>query len=66
LNQCTPTGAVHGKKRWLDPSGTRILTWDSFHGEIEVFNLRGKHVGVMDAVSGMIIKDAVEGRKIDV
>jgi len=47
----------------LDPQD---YTWDSLHGEIEVFNKRGKHIGVVDAVSGELIKDAVKGRSIDV
>lgn len=34
-------------KRWRDEHG-RLFTWDSFHGEIEVFNKRGKHLGVMN------------------
>ena len=51
---------------WVSESGKRLYTWDSLHGEIEVFNKRGKHVGVIDAVTGVQIKDAVEGRSIDV
>jgi hypothetical protein len=54
-------------------SGTRVkrkkeryCTWDALHGEIEVLNKQGKHIGVVDAVSGELIKDAVEGRSINV
>jgi hypothetical protein len=36
------------------------------HGEVEVFNPRGEHRGVMDAVTGRWIKDAVRGMWIDV
>jgi len=35
------------------------------HGEIEVFNRRGRHIGVLDPL-GRPIKDAVKGRRIDV
>jgi hypothetical protein len=35
-------------------------------GEIEVFNGRGKHLGVLHATRGDLIKDAVPGRSIDV
>ena len=35
-------------------------------GEIEVYNKRGKHLGVVHAVTGEWIKDAVKGRAIDV
>lgn len=44
----------------------RLYTWDAFHGEIEVFNKRGRHIAVLDAVTGENIKDAVKGRKIEV
>jgi hypothetical protein len=43
-----------------------LYTWDSLHGEIEVFNKRGKHLGAIDAIHGKLIKDPVRGRKIDV
>jgi Cytotoxic len=36
------------------------------HGEIEAFNERGRHVAVLDAVTGEPIKGAVPGRRIDV
>jgi hypothetical protein len=42
------------------------MTWDHLHGEIEVFSMRGKHVGTRDAITGRWIKDAVPGRWIDV
>jgi Cytotoxic len=59
-------GFVCGNKLWRSKCGKRYFTWDSLHGEIEVFNKRGKHLGVLDAVSGNLIKNAVEGRSIDV
>jgi hypothetical protein len=62
----TYLGFVNGEQRWRSPCGKRILTWDSLHGEIEVFNARGKHLGVLHAVTGIQIKGAVKGRSIDV
>ena len=59
-------GFVHGSQRWRSDRGKRLYTWDSLHGEIEVFNDRGKHLGGVDAVTGTWIKEAVEGRRIDV
>lgn len=56
---------VSGEQRWLSPDGERILTWDSLHGEVEMFNKRGRHLGVLDP-NGEPKKDAVKGRKIDV
>jgi hypothetical protein len=57
---------VGGKKVWRNVSGSRLYTWDSLHGEIEVFNAQGLHLGVLDAVTGRMTKTAVRGRKIDV
>jgi hypothetical protein len=54
------------ERRWRSKNGTRLLTWDSLHGEIEVFNLRGKHLEVLDAISGKPCKGAIRGRRIDV
>jgi len=42
------------------------MTWDGLHGEVEVYNARGKHVGVKNAVTGVWLKDAIRGRRIDV
>ena len=65
LHELESLGAFNGKKRWRCPRTKRIFTWDSLHGEIEVFNRRGMHLGVMDA-NGKFIKSAEEGRSIDV
>lgn len=59
-------GFIHGNRLWRSPCGRRYYTWDSMHGEIEVFNQRGRHLGAADALSGEFVKDAVRGRKIDV
>jgi hypothetical protein len=59
-------GYVRGQQRWTSDRGRRIYTWDALHGEVEVFNARGKHIGVMHATSGDWIDDAVPGRTIDV
>ena len=65
LHKCKSLGARGGKKRWLSEDEKRIYTWDSLHGEIEVYNLRGLHLGVIDC-DGDLTKEAVKGRKIDV
>lgn len=39
------------RPRWKDPKG-KIYEWDSQHGEIEKYNKRGKHEGVLDADTG--------------
>jgi Cytotoxic len=59
-------GAFGGARRWRSDGGKRLYTWDSLHGEVEVFNARGKHLGALDPVTGAWVKPAVAGRTIDV
>lgn len=66
LDQMVPLGAVDGQKRWQSPDGKRLYTWDSLHGEIEVFDKRGWHLGALDPVTGKRIKGPKKGRRIDV
>ena len=65
LDQLECLGAFNGEKRWRSKDG-RLYTWDPKHGEIEVFNSRGRHIGVLDAVTGTMIKEPRKGRRIDV
>jgi hypothetical protein len=57
-------GCPQGRRRYR--SDDRIYEWDSLHGELEVYNKRGRHLGVLDGVTGEEIKSAVRGRRIDV
>ena len=66
LDECDPLGFVHGERRWRSKDGQRLYTWDALHGEIEVFNKRGRHLGAVDPITGYLVKDPVAGRKIDV
>lgn len=66
LDNMISIGAKNGVKFWRSLDGERLYTWDSLHGEIEVFNKRGQHLGALDAVSGALTKDPVRGRKVDV
>jgi len=55
--------------RWrgeIRRSNGRYFTYDRLHGEIEVFNSRGDHLGVMDSITGQMIKPPVPGRRINV
>jgi len=63
LNSFESMGAINGVKRWRSQNKKRLYTWDSLHGEIEVFNKRGKHLGVLNC-EGTMIKSPVKGRKI--
>jgi hypothetical protein len=66
LDEQIKFGVRGNKQIWMSSDGTRFYTWDSLHGEIEVFNKRGFHLGSLDAKFGQFIKLAVKGRKIDV
>lgn len=66
LEECECLGAFSSVKRWRSKDGQRLYTWDALHGEIEVFDKRGRHLGVIDPIHGNLIKDPVEGRHIDV
>jgi hypothetical protein len=57
---------VDGRKTWRSEDGKRLYQWDSLHGEIEVYNSRGHHLGSVDAVTGIFLKMPVKGRRIDV
>jgi hypothetical protein len=66
LDLCVRLKTINGERRWGNTDGNRIYTWDSLHGEIEVYNVRGFHLGVVDAFTGLPVKAAVKGRRIDV
>jgi Cytotoxic len=66
LDNCDFLGAFNGKRRWRSSDGQRLYTWDALHGEIEVFNRRGRHLGAIEPRHGRLVKDPVKGRKIDV
>ena len=66
LDNCESLGAFGGSRRWRSLDGKRLYTWDSLHGEIEVYNKRGRHLGAADAVTGVLIKPARKERHIDV
>jgi hypothetical protein len=54
-----------GVRRWQNADGSRLYEWDSLHGEFEVYDGRGNHLGVVDE-NGIATKDPVPGRSIDV
>jgi len=55
----TRTNGLSGKDR-------RFYEWDNTHGDIEVYDNRGHHLGSMDPISGQMTKPAVSGRRIDI
>jgi hypothetical protein len=66
LNEMEDLGAYGGRKRWRSRDRKELYEWDSTHGEVEVYNLRGRHLGVADPVTGELIKPARRGQRIDV
>ena len=46
--------------------GDQFYQWDYTHGDIEVYNKRGEHLGCIDGITGEWTKPAVKGRTIDV
>ncbi|MEA2792322.1 MAG: hypothetical protein QOG73_4728 [Acetobacteraceae bacterium] len=65
LDDCDYLGFIRGARRWRSKDGKRLFTWDSLHGEIEVFDLLGRHAGVLNA-AGEWQKGPIRGRRIDV
>ena len=59
-------GVRGGRKVWRSRDGQRYYTWDSLHGEVEVFNRRGWHLGALHPKTGELIKSAEKGRRLDV
>ncbi|UTA66876.1 colicin E3/pyocin S6 family cytotoxin [Emticicia sp. 21SJ11W-3] len=50
-----------GRARWVLPDG-KILEWDYQHGDVEVYNNKGKHQGSADPNTGEMTKEPVPGR----
>ncbi|RJF83285.1 hypothetical protein D3877_00890 [Azospirillum cavernae] len=57
---------IDGRKVWKNREGTRYFSWDSLHGEVEMFDRRGYHLGSLDPNTGNPLKDAVRGRRLNV
>ena len=54
-----------GRHIWISDDRRFRYTWDSLHGEVEVYSRRGRHLGVLNC-SCKSIGGAVKGRRIDV
>jgi hypothetical protein len=61
----THTAAGKLRPRWRTPGG-QILEWDYQHGTVEVYDgRRGDHRGEYDLFTGLMLKSAVAGRRVD-
>lgn len=56
---------ISGRKTWRSKDKKRLYQWDTLHGEFEVYNKRGRHLGTVDE-NGVHKGDAIKGRSIDV
>lgn len=59
-------GVKHDQKLWRSNDRKRYFTWDGLHGEIEVFNKQGYHMGSIDPTTELKRKGPVRGRRLDV
>ncbi|MNG98777.1 Cytotoxic [compost metagenome] len=55
----------NGRKVFKDDYENIYYTWDSLHGELEVFNKNGRHLGAACPQTGILIKPPVKGRRIN-
>jgi hypothetical protein len=66
LDDVEDLGVHGGQRRWRSRKRKQLYEWDSTHGEVEVYNLRGRHLGAADPVTGELFKPADKTRRIDV
>lgn len=66
LDKCIYWKMIGERKVWRSADKKRCYTWDTLHGEIEVFSKRGIHMGSIHAVTGKGLKLPVKGRVLDV
>ena len=61
LDKCEYFGVRDRCKVWRSQDRERYYTWDALHGEIEAFDKRGMHPGVVDTITGVALKPAIKG-----
>jgi hypothetical protein len=59
----TPLKGRGYRKRWKDTEF--IYEWDSFHGRVEKYDARGKHLGEFDPQTGEKKKEADCTRSVE-
>lgn len=52
------------RKYYFDVVEQRYYQWDSLHGEFEVFDRRGFHLGSVCPATGLVLKPPARGRRI--
>lgn len=61
---CRRVGIEAGRQVYKNEENNIYYTWDSMHGEVEVFDKNGRHLGAACPISGVLLKPAVRGRRI--
>jgi hypothetical protein len=64
LDSFRVSGIDSGRKVFKDDLENIYYTWDSMHGELEVFSKSGRHLGAACPQTGVLIKPPVKGRRI--
>ena len=62
LDSYEPYIVVNGRMVYRD--GRFLYTWDELHGEVELFDKLGRHLGALDGVTGKRIKPAKKGKRL--
>ena len=60
----TSVGVRSGKSTYKD-NNDYYYQWDSLHGEWQMYNKRGRHIGVLNDTGTQKTKEAVKSRKIE-
>ena len=63
FKKLTSVGVRNGKATYKD-NNDYYYQWDSLHGEWQMYNKRGRHIGVLNETGTRKIKDAIKSRKI--
>ena len=61
---CRRVGIEAGRQVYKNEEDNIYYTWDSLHGEVEVFDKNGRHLGAACPISGVLLKPAIRGRRI--
>jgi extradiol dioxygenase family protein len=64
LDDCEVVGIEAGRKVYKDVDYDLYYMWDSLHGEVEVFDKRGRHIGAACPQTGILIKPGIKSRRI--
>jgi hypothetical protein len=57
-------GVRDGRQVWRNDETSRDSTWDSLHGEVEVFDKQGWHLGALHPQTGDLLKEAEKTRRL--